>query len=78
MNDLKEEDFWRELFVVKMRREERRIAALPANQELQDDEPAATDNLHRKRIIPGFRGSRRKNGKVLLTGASPVNRDLTG
>jgi hypothetical protein len=60
MNDLKEEDFWRELFVVKMRREERRIAALPANQELPNDEPAATDDLRRQRIIPGFRGSRRK------------------
>jgi hypothetical protein len=31
MNDLNEEDFWRELFVIKMRREERRIAALQAN-----------------------------------------------
>jgi hypothetical protein len=60
MNDLKEEDFWRELFVVKMRREERRIAALPANQEPQDDEQAVTDDLRRKRIIPGFRGPRRK------------------
>ena len=60
MNDLKEEDFWRELFMVKMRREERRIAALPANQEIPNDEPAATDDLRRQRIIPGFRGSRRK------------------
>jgi hypothetical protein len=60
MNDLKEEDFWRELFVIKMRREERRIAALPANQELPDDEQAATDDLRCKRIIPGFRGPRRK------------------
>jgi hypothetical protein len=60
MNDLKEEDFWRELFVIKMRREERRIAALPANHELPDDEQAATDDLRCKRIIPGFRGPRRK------------------
>jgi hypothetical protein len=59
MNDLKEEDFWRELFVVKMRREERRIAASPTNQEIPDDDHAATDDLRRKRIIPGFRGSRR-------------------
>ena len=35
MNDLNEEDFWRELFVVKMRFEERRIAALPANPDLK-------------------------------------------
>ena len=34
MNDLNEEDFWRELFVVKMRLEERRIAALQANPDL--------------------------------------------
>jgi hypothetical protein len=34
MNDLNEEDFWRELFVVKMRREER-IAALQANPDLK-------------------------------------------
>jgi hypothetical protein len=33
MNDLNEEDFWRELFVVKMRREERMIAALQANPD---------------------------------------------
>ena len=35
MNDLNEEDFWRELFVVKMRCEERRIAALQANPDLK-------------------------------------------
>ena len=35
MNDLSEEDFWRELFVVKMRHEERRIAALQANPDLK-------------------------------------------
>jgi hypothetical protein len=35
MNDLNEEDFWRELFVVMMRREERRIAALQVNPDLK-------------------------------------------
>jgi hypothetical protein len=35
MNDLNEEDFWRELFVVKMRREERSVAALQANPDLK-------------------------------------------
>jgi len=35
MNDLNEEDFWRELFVVKMRLEERGIAALQANPNLK-------------------------------------------
>jgi hypothetical protein len=35
MNDLNEEDFWRELFVVKMRLEERGIAALQANPDLK-------------------------------------------
>jgi hypothetical protein len=34
MDDLSEEDFWRELFVVKMRLEERGIAALQANPDL--------------------------------------------
>ena len=52
MNDLNEEDFWRELFVVKMRFEERKIAALQANTD--EDERPASDELRRKRIIPGF------------------------
>jgi hypothetical protein len=42
MNYLNEEDFWRELFVLKMRREERRIAALPANSQRPEDEQAAS------------------------------------
>ena len=65
MNDLNEEDFWRELFVIKMRREERRIAALPANQKPPDDEQAATGDLRRQRIIPGFRWPKKKNAKIL-------------
>jgi hypothetical protein len=40
MNDLNEEDFWRELFVVKMRLEERRIAALQANPDLPRSQEA--------------------------------------
>jgi hypothetical protein len=42
MNDLNEEDFWRELFVLKMRREERRIAALPAKPALAEEEHAVS------------------------------------
>jgi hypothetical protein len=46
MNDLNEEDFWRELFVLKMRREERRITALSSNPELPEDEQAAFSPTH--------------------------------